>query len=173
MEIMDNVEEKDSEKSKHFACDNCGKIYKTAESVRRHKKRYCKNSDSITNISKTFQCCDCEKWYKTKDGLQRHKKNYCRKVKPGDLVLNVCDNCGKGFKTSGNYMKHAKQCNGKFSKSVKGKKQTFKCSECSKQFKTRSKLYIHRNSQHGGASQKESEFKMDNPPWLNEENEII
>ncbi|KAG8308306.1 hypothetical protein J6590_002395 [Homalodisca vitripennis] len=51
-----------------YVCDDCGKMYQSAHSVRRHRRYQC-------NKEPSFQCPHCPRRCKLKSNLQKHVAN--------------------------------------------------------------------------------------------------
>ena len=80
--------------------------------------------------------------------MKKHQKRYWKNIPVEDVVLHKCDNCGKAFKTKGNFTKHKKICTTKPVENFESVR--YKCSNCGEKFFNRRDLYIHRQLQHGG-----------------------
>lgn len=58
-------------------CDKCGKIYKTKDSLARHKRNECQSE--TYGAPEVHHCDICGRTYKYKDTLSRHKRYECGK----------------------------------------------------------------------------------------------
>lgn len=109
-----------------FRCGDCGKTFKSSDSLKRHKR------EIHENCERNYKCSRCD--YKTNDkrNLTKHESKHDR-----DLVkLNYfsCKKCSALLKSSGSLWKHMKQVHSKVH---------VICEICGSNFKTQQYLSKH------------------------------
>ena len=116
---------------KCFYCSLCGKSFKEAGNLRRHK-------DTVHEKLRNFSCQDCGKSFGEAGNLRRHKETVHDKVKNF-----YCKDCGKAFGEAGNLRRHKE--------TVHDRVKNFAC-HCGKTFAERGNLKRHAESVHSSAA---------------------
>ncbi|XP_061165255.1 GDNF-inducible zinc finger protein 1-like [Saccostrea echinata] len=139
--------------STQFACDKCGKMYKSSRTFSAHQKTHEENF-----VKPEYECSTCGKKFSTKYVLRYHIKS----EHMGQKKSFICPTCGKSFTQKQSYIIHAnvhlgirpfvcEVCGVSFpyEKSLREHKymheegKKFKCEICGKQFKQPSSLGTH------------------------------
>lgn len=112
---------------KYFFCPLCGKAFKEAGNLRRHK-------DTVHEKLRNFSCQDCGKSFGEAGNLRRHKETVHEKVKNF-----YCKDCGKAFGEAGNLRRHKE--------TVHERVKNYAC-HCGKTFAERGNLKRHADTVH-------------------------
>ncbi|XP_058835570.1 gastrula zinc finger protein XlCGF17.1-like [Topomyia yanbarensis] len=104
-----------------FRCDDCGKTYRQAASLRSHKLSH--------SQKKPFSCSICGHSTTQRSGLKKHMLTH------SDIKSYVCDLCGEHFRFSCNLIMHKRR------KHLRQK--DFMCSSCPKEFISKDELLSH------------------------------
>ena len=108
-----------------YECEKCGKIFKHAKSVKRHKIKT--PSCDRKEYSKLFQCCLCNKMLGNRQKLAAHHRTHTRE-KPFQ-----CNLCEKMFAECSSLRKHL----------LTHGPRKYKCDYCNKCFVRKDYLYKH------------------------------
>ncbi|XP_062614295.1 uncharacterized protein LOC134276020 [Saccostrea cucullata] len=117
------------------SCDVCGYVTKDANHYYMHYHKYFKHGVPLPKGWKAFKCDICGKECFTKFQLKDHKLIHV------EQTPFVCETCGTGFKSrtclnSHVYHKHSTV-------------RKHPCTECTKTFKTRTQLLVHKRTHSG------------------------
>ena len=111
-----------------FACDLCGKILKSEDSLKKHVQFTCLKERPVS-------CHICNKPFIDKKSVRIHVASVHFKEKP-----HLCSECGKGFCTPTSLKTHRENVHEKLRRHV--------CKVCNKTFGNQGNLYVHNQRHH-------------------------
>ncbi|XP_070545717.1 zinc finger protein ZFP2-like isoform X2 [Ptychodera flava] len=117
-----NIHMKRHSDSEAFDCKFCGKHLVSLGSLSMHIQRF--------HILSKYQCTDCGKEFAFQRILNEHRARHHQ----DNINCFICEKCGKGFHTKTLLHGHLRQTHSE---------SPVQCEVCGKQFKHRSKLWVH------------------------------
>ncbi|XP_038219292.1 zinc finger protein 808-like [Zerene cesonia] len=127
--MKNHYEAAHSKKCNEYCCSECGRVFRTKETMKKHKY--------YTHTNKRVMCEYCKKVYVNKDTLRKHTlEKHPKEVSNGVVPPKkyICPKCGRGSESPASLKTHMLSHD---------KKKNFYCVECDKSFKTEVSLKQH------------------------------
>ncbi|KAG7213929.1 hypothetical protein KM043_003129 [Ampulex compressa] len=130
-------QEKTSEKSKPYTCEECNKSFEKEVKLQRHARIHERAKEQQDTNFKRFLCHICSKTFRQNTGLMFHMRTHTG-YKP-----HVCKYCGRGFTSNSNCINHERTHTGD---------RPFVCHFCSAAFAKSCTLKAHITTHTGEAN---------------------